>query len=176
MAVSPSPLAQEGGLVHIATLKRPYGIKGWLWVFSHMDDRKDVFNLPWFVRKGVDCIRLTPSKWRKQGAGLVACFSEVPDRTAAERLIGTKIYTYSHYLPALEDDEVYWQDLIGLDVVDLEGILLGQVHSLFETPAHAILQIDGVDEKTHLIPWHDRTIQEVLQDDGRIVVDWNLDY
>ena len=38
-------------MIKIATLKKPYGIKGWLWVFSQTDERASIFQMqPWWMK------------------------------------------------------------------------------------------------------------------------------
>ena len=38
-------------LMKIGQLKKPYGIKGWLWVFSETEDREAIFSYsPWWMK------------------------------------------------------------------------------------------------------------------------------
>lgn len=66
MTTSPNP----DTLIQIATLKKPYGIKGWLWVFSLTDNRSDIFDMPhWYMKTALGFRPLTVSDWREQGQG-----------------------------------------------------------------------------------------------------------
>lgn len=173
------PSADE--LICIATLKKPYGIKGWLWVFSHMQNRSDIFTLsPWYIKTANGFKLLTVREWRVQGSGLVASFAEIDDRNSAETMYGTSIWVHKDSLPTLADDEYYWSDLIGLSVVNEEGECLGVVKNLFETGAHDIMTIapsaDSIDNEERLIPWHKQTIIEVRLAEGRVLVAWGKDY
>ncbi len=172
-------------LVHIATLKKPYGIKGWLWVFSETEERAAIFEMtPWYMKTASGLKPLTVTQWRPQGSGLVASFKEVPDRNTAETMHGTTIWVSKDSFPALTEDEYYWSDLVGLRVINESGEYLGVVKNLFETGAHAIMTVvpsdESVDKEERLIPWHSQTVINVTlataQHNGSIVVAWEKDY
>lgn len=176
-----SDTLSDDELICIATLKKPYGIKGWLWVFSHMQNHSDIFALsPWYLRTATGFKPLTVQQWRVQGSGLVASFEQVPDRNTAETMQGATIWAPKACLPALADDEYYWSDLIGLRVVNEEGEYLGVVKNLFETAAHDMMTVvpkpDSIDNQERLIPWHNKTVVEVQLAQKQIVVAWGKDY
>ncbi len=38
-------------LIKVGELKKPYGIQGWLWLFSYMEDREAIFDIkPWVIK------------------------------------------------------------------------------------------------------------------------------
>lgn len=180
------PSADE--LLCVATLKKPYGIKGWLWVFSHTEERSAIFAMsPWYMKTATGLKPITVREWRTQGSGLVASFAEVPDRNVAETMHGTTIWVAKTSLPDLTDDEYYWSDLVALPVVNEAGECLGVVKNLFETAAHAVMTVvpsaTSIDNQERLIPWHKQTVLAVClagQDEyvpsGQITVAWGKDY
>ena len=178
-------------LIHIATLKKPYGIKGWLWVFSETEEHDAIFKMsPWYMKTAAGFKPLTVTEWRTQGSGLVASFQQVPDRNVAETMHGTTVWVHRDNLPALADDEYYWSDLVGLSVINEAGECLGVVKNLFETGAHPIMTVvpsaDSIDGEERLIPWHTQTVlsvslKGVADHDGAdakgvITVAWEKDY
>lgn len=178
-------MTEQANLVQIATLKKPYGIKGWLWVMSLLEERSDIFELKeWYMKTATGFKPLTVSDWRVQGAGLIASFVQVPDRNVAERMVGTTIWVNQSSLPKASDDEYYWSELIGLKVFNTSDECLGAVHSLFETGAHDILVLrpssESIDDNERLIPWHAQTVLQVVRpsetETGKILVDWERDY
>ena len=67
-------------LMKIAQLKKPYGIKGWLWLFSETDERADIFDMqPWWMKTATGMKPLTVKAWRQQGSGIVAQFEQIPE-------------------------------------------------------------------------------------------------
>lgn len=171
----------EDELMRIATLKKPYGIKGWLWVFSDTEKREDIFAMsPWYMKTAAGFKPLTVKEWRQQGSGLVASFHEIPDRNTAETMNGTSIWVSKDSLPSLEDDEYYWSDLVGLTVLNEQNECLGVVKNLFETGAHAIMTVspspDSIDNEERLIPWHKTVVLDVKLSEQALIVAWEKDY
>ena len=76
----------------------------------------------------------------------------------------------SDALPALETDEFYWSELIGLQVVDINGIEYGRIDQLMETGANDVLLVEG--ESTHLIPYISDVIREIDLTEGVVLVEW----
>lgn len=171
----------QNALMRIATLKKPYGIKGWLWVFSDTEDRSAIFGMsPWYMKTATGFKPLTVTDWRQQGSGLVASFKEIPDRNVAETMNGTTIWVPKDCLPTLADDEYYWSDLIGLKVVNEQQECLGVIKSLFETGANDVMVVvpnaQSIDNEERLIPWHNRVVLNVALDEGVMLVAWEKDY
>ena len=70
-------------------------------------------------------------------------------------------------------------DLIGADVVNIQGENLGKVTGLLETGANDVLQVhstDSLNKKERLIPYVETVIKEIDLASSRIIVDWGSDY
>ena len=180
-SLSKHSLPDSSELVHIATLKKPYGIKGWLWVFSHMQNHADIFDIDeWYMKTAAGLRPLTVTEWRRQGSGLVASFREIVDRNQAETMNGTTVWVYKNSLPSLAENEYYWSDLIGLSVINEQAELLGVVKSLFETGAHDVITVaatrESIDDQERLIPWHRTTVLAIDLDAKIMNVAWECDF
>lgn len=154
-----------------------FGIKGWVKVFSFTDPRENILQYsPWFLRKNNQLREIKLVGGRRQGHLVVAELSGVADRDLAAELIGSEIFILKQQLPAAEDGEYYWADLIGLAVKNQEGIDFGTVDHLLETGANDVLVVrDGDVER--LIPFlQPQTIVKISLDEGLIVVDWDSDF
>ena len=78
-------------------------------------------------------------------------------------------------LAALDTDEYYWADLIGLEVFNEQQDLLGKVVRLMETGANDVLVVEG--KKETLIPFaQPEIIKSVDLAAGKIIADWEADY
>jgi len=77
-------------------------------------------------------------------------------------------------LPQLEENEYYWDDLIGLNVYDLQHNDLGKVIELIETGANDVLVVSG--EKERLIPYIPQVIVKIDLTEKRIEVDWDKEF
>ena len=110
---------------------------------------------------------------------MVASSHEVPDRTAAESLRGARIFVSRASFPTPDADEYYWVDLLGLDVVNREGLPLGQVKDLMATGPQTVLVLafeqDGKPQE-RMIPFVSAYIDQVDLAARRITADWQPDY
>jgi 16S rRNA processing protein RimM len=106
----------------------------------------------------------------------------VADRDAAESLKGATVHIRRSHFPALDNNEFYWVDLVGLKVENLRGEVLGRVSELMDNGAHPILVVQAAAEggdgkpKQWLIPFVEHLVPTVDMAGGRIVADWELDY
>ena len=99
---------------------------------------------------------------RPQGTVVVARFKGVNDRNAAEALNGTGLFVDRSALPAdLEDEEFYHADLVGLDVRDNTGAVIGQVTSVQNFGGGDILEAALVGHGDVLIPFTKAAVPEV---------------
>ena len=153
----------------------PYGVKGWVHFqpFSEMGDAL-ADHAVWQIGHAGKWTDYTLEDLRPQGKSLVAKLAGIEDRDAAGALRGCEIAVPRSSLPPAGPDEYYWSDLIGLQVVNLQGAALGVVDHLLEAGAHDVLVVRG--ERLRMIPFTGGIIGEVDPAAGRIVADWQPDY
>ncbi|MEO8531824.1 MAG: ribosome maturation factor RimM, partial [Deltaproteobacteria bacterium] len=72
-------------------------------------------------------------------------------------------------LPSLPDDEFYYSDLIGLDVLDTGGTLIGKVADVQNHGAGDILEVKGA--KPMLLPFTKAVVPTVDLAARRIIID-----
>lgn len=102
--------------------------------------------------------------------GLGARLSGVATREDAEALKGTTLWAPRSALPSLPDDEFYHADLIGLEVVDTGGTVLGRVRAIFDHGAGDILEVVG-GRDVLLLPFTRAAVPTVDLTARRIVAD-----
>jgi 16S rRNA processing protein RimM len=109
---------------------------------------------------------------RPVAGGLGARLSGVSTKEEADALKGTELYVDRARLPKLSDDEFYYSDLIGLEVRDTGGVLLGQVIAVHDHGAGDILEISGAGRKSALmLPFTRAIVPTVDLGSGRVIVD-----
>jgi len=112
------------------------------------------------------------------GSGLIAQLDGIDDRDQAAQANGIEIGLLRDDLPPPEEDEFYWEDLIGLDAVDPQGQKFGVVSGLLEAGAHDVLVIDTPGRTAAgkplqvLVPFVERHVGEVDLAKKQVVVDW----
>ena len=114
-------------------------------------------------------------KYSATDAILHAKFAGITDRDQAIALRGATVGVLRSQLPKPDENEYYWVDLIGLEVVNQKQQSLGLVDSLMETGASSVLVVKGQD-KQHLIPFVKHYIINVDFNSKQIISDWELDY
>ncbi len=159
-----------------------YGVRGWVKLRSSTRPIENLLDYPrwWLVHQGRE-IETTLIEGRNHGDGLVAQIGDangkpIDDRDVAASLIGAEIHVARDELPEPEEGQYYWFDLIGLAVVNEEGVDLGRVDSLTSNGAQDVLVIKQ-GEVERLIPFvKGPIIKSVSLDEQRIVADWQPDY
>lgn len=104
--------------------------------------------------------------------GLAARLGGVSTKEAADALKGVRLFAPRDRLPGLPDGEFYHADLIGLEVVDTGGVILGLVSAVHNHGAADLLEIQGKGLKDGvLLPFTLAVVPTVDLAAGRVVVD-----
>lgn len=157
-------LAGKIGAVH--------GLKGWMKIHSFTTPLENIIKYqPWFIDglDGYQPIIRTEHRW--QANGLVVHFKGLDSRETTTHLTNKPLYIQRAQLPALKKGDYYWQELVGLQVSNLEGIDFGIVTSMLATGANDVLYIEG--EKIHCVPYLPKqVIKQVDLLNKTMLVDW----
>lgn len=175
-----------------------YGIQGWLKIFSYTDPMEAIVDYnPWYIRaenrKNAPWTAVKLKAGKRHAKTVIAKLEGCNDCDTAMTYIGNEISIKLAQLEDLEGkDEYYWRDLIGLRVINQQGIELGRVKRLMETGANDVLVVTSENEaaeaavekaaaekkhKEHLIPWTmHNAIVAVDIEQGVIEVDWDADF
>ena len=163
----------------IARIGKPHGLHGEVTVQTHTDDpeRRFVagreFDTEAEAGTGVPRV-LTLSSARKHRETWLLGFAEIPDRTGAESLRGTRLFVGTAELDeAADDDEEGWyeHDLVDLAVVDPAGAPLGIVTGLVVGSVQDLLEVRLTDGRDALVPFVQAIVTDVDVEAGRVVVD-----
>jgi 16S rRNA processing protein RimM len=177
-------------LVIVGYVSGAFGLQGWVKIRPYSTTADALLEAPLFWLESAAQTGVAPNlrevkrlSSKIHGEDVVARLDEVPDRTAAEALKGTVVKVSRQAFPALEQDEFYWVDLIGLAVQNLEGEDLGVVRAMMDNGAQSILRVAASDvpeaelmKHERLIPFVDHFVKEVDREAKKIVVDWGSDY
>jgi len=165
-------------IVILGRLADPYGIRGWLKLHPFGDDPLDWDEIPvWWISKDGESWRECGLKGLKvHGNGVVVLLDGIDDRTAAEAMKGVLVGAPRDALPETDEDEFYWADLIGLDVINAADERLGKVVGLLETGANDVLRVVGDDEVERLLPFVAAVVLTVDKEARQIRVEWGSDW
>ena len=125
---------------------------------------------PLFTEDGKTSYKITLT--RPVAGGLGARVTGIKTKEEADALRGVQLYVDRARLPNLPDDEYYHADLIGLEVRDTGGVVLGKVLSVNNHGAGDILEISGPGTKGPLmVPFTLAAVPTVDLMLRRVVVD-----
>ena len=192
--LAPSKLPEDA--IEVGRILDAWGVKGWLKVLPHSTDPEALLSAgTWYLQtpdvkfrpgfslfSGTVALKIEESKIHS--GSVVVKFSGLDDRTAAESLRGTRIFLSRSSFPAASTDEYYWVDLIGLNVVNREGVALGCVRDLMTTGPQSVLCIEYTSTledgsslgAERLIPFVAAYVDKVDMAGKCITVDWQPDY
>jgi len=156
----------------------PYGVKGWIKIHTLTANPESLCDYPvWRLGRNGSWREVRVIASRMQGNTLVAQLQGVDDRDAAAALRGSDVGVLRAELPAADEGEFYWADLIGLKVVNIEQHEFGRVARILQTGANDVLVVAAeAGGGETLIPFLADVIRQVDLKSGRIVVDWGEDY
>ena len=167
------PAATDRDRVILGRINGVFGTRGWLKIYSYTRPRDNILSYPtWALCANHTWQMFDVIAHRRQGAGFIASLNGISEREEAVALVGSEIAVDREALPRIGAGEYYWANLIGLEVFDQRGTILGTVTGLLETGANDVLVVGGAKER--LIPYvKDRYVIEVDVEHGRMVVDWH---
>ena len=158
-------------VICVGAISGSYGVAGEARVKSFCADPYDIENYnPLTTEDGSRSFTLALIRPMKNG--FVARIAEVGTKEQVDALKGTQLFARRDQLPSLPDDEFYHTDLIGLEVYDTGGTLLGRVKSVQNHGAADLLELHGPGLKaTVLLPFTLEAVPTVDLDQGRIIAD-----
>lgn len=196
--MSSSPFAATSlpdDAVELGRIQDAWGVKGWVRIHPHSADTSALLaSSDWYLQppearfaRGFSAfsghVQARVAEIKTHSDGIVARLEGVDDRNSAEALKGVRISVPRSAFPPAADGEFYWVDLIGLDVVNREGVHLGVVRDLMPTGPTSVLvmeyteTVDGVDKTAErMVPFVAAYIDDVDLKARRITADWQTDY
>ena len=187
--------------IEVGGIAAPWGIKGWFKLHPHSASAEALFAArDWYLlpsnrprKKAIPkaglpplaaiapvltgCARVRIREIKTPGDGIVAQIRDLDDRNTIEALQGSRIFIPRSAFPPPKKGEFYWVDLLGMAVVNREGLALGTVQDLLSTGPQTVLVIqDEAAGIERMIPFVDAYIDAVDQPQRRIRVDWQPDF
>ncbi|MFT3741167.1 MAG: ribosome maturation factor RimM [Gammaproteobacteria bacterium] len=164
-------------MIVIGKLGRTHGVQGWLKLHSFTEPLSNVLEYQaYFIRHKADqpwqpfnfvTKQLSPAAFLLKPAGCNTL-------EQAQPYVNAELAVARDQLPALTEQELYWADLEGLRVTNLQGIELGIITQLMATGANDVLVVKG--ERERLLPYISSVIQKVDPAEKTLLVDWDADF
>jgi 16S rRNA processing protein RimM len=191
MLLGLEPVDLPADAIQVGRIADAWGLKGWFKVLPHSADPEALFSSKrWYLQPtergkaafaGTQLMRIREAKVHSDT--IVAVAHEMEDRDIAQALKGSRIFIPRSSFPTPELDSFYWVDLMGLNVINREGLTLGIVKDLLSTGPQTVLviefteSIDGTEKiQERMIPFVSHFVDDVSLAEKRITVDWQPDY
>jgi 16S rRNA processing protein RimM len=102
---------------------------------------------------------------------IVAALTGIQDRNQAEGLKGTELYIAREQLSPAEEEEYYYQDLIGLRAQSASGNLLGVINSVYNFGGGDLIEVklDNTREVV-VLPFTKEAIPKISISEGCLIV------
>lgn len=158
-------------MICVGAIAGAYGVRGEVRVKSYCAVPEDLETYkPLWTEDGSRQFTLAIIRPIKNG--FAARIADIADKEEADALRGVTLFASRDQMPSLPDDEFYHADLMGLEVYDTGGVLLGTVKTVQNHGADDLLelQLAGTSATTFL-PFTKAAVPTVDLGAGRLVAD-----
>ena len=138
-------MTNNNPLICIASCSGAFGVKGEVKIKSFTDVPEDRFAYG-ALRDGDGNVFLSITSHRAVKNGFAVMCAEIETREQAQILSGTKLYVYRADMPAPDEDEFYFEDLIGCEVKTTDGKRMGKIVQVHNFGAGDMLEISGTKD------------------------------
>lgn len=161
----------------VGHLNKAHGTKGEVFIWPLTDHPESTFAPGVDLYLGdangdlsTDAPTLRIEASRAYRRGFLVRFEGVQDRREVEDLLGRYVMRAMEQLEELKEGETFYHDLLGMEVVNIEGERVGEVIEIYELKPADLLEIRG-PEKTFLIPYISEMVRSVSVAENRIILD-----
>ena len=155
----------------LGTIVKPQGVRGEVKLRQETGDPERFYSLEQvFLRRGdaYEPIRVLGA--RVSGMEVFLTLEGVEDREAAEALRDRDVYIDRAHARALEENEVFIADLMGISAVDTAGKTVGTLREVLQNRGTDVLVFD-TPRGSMMAPFLKRLVREVDVAAGRMVLD-----
>ena len=173
---------EKNNLICIASIGKPRGLKGEFFLNSFCSPKENILNYSNFIIQENKIKNFKIEYIKKNNAKFFAKIAGINDVDKIKEVTNLNIYINKKDLPDLDIGEVYWHQLIGLKVIDINSNdILGNVKDLNNFGSNDCLEVepskDSVDSDSRLIPFViNKSIDSIDLEKSIIYVNWMKDF
>jgi 16S rRNA processing protein RimM len=145
-----------------------YGVRGWI----RVEDPEQ--GLAACRKWWIGGAEYQVAETKEHSGTLLAKLTGFGNPEEARKLKGSKVFVQRESLPEPEAGHYYLADLVGLEVVNQQGVVLGEVKRWVFNGAQDVMEVAG--DKTRLIPWIATVVRDVDLAEKRIHIEWQEDW
>ncbi|MEL6372020.1 MAG: ribosome maturation factor RimM [Pseudomonadota bacterium] len=171
MTRKPTPTDQREDEVCLGVIGGAHGVKGAFKVKTYTEDEADIDAYGPLRLQGSDTqLDLRVVRVLKE-ALVLATTPTLTSPEAVRELTGLELYVQRDRLPALDDDDDFYQeDLVGLHAVTSSGAPIGRVKSVQNFGAGDILEVTPKKGSSVFVPFTREMVPEIDIEGGKITL------
>lgn len=162
---------KHASLISLGKIVKVQGLKGEFRVYPHSLDSATLGRqVPIVIAPAAgEPLETHIIRSRQKGSVYILQVQGVTDVDQARRLVGAEVFVDEQWIEPPSEDEFYWYEVIGMDVVTDQGERLGVIESIIATGANDVLQVKN-GKREILLPNIPDVVLEIDRDAGRILV------
>jgi 16S rRNA processing protein RimM len=142
-------------------IAKTHGVQGELTFVLDVDNPEDYDQLTSvFIEINGKLVPFFITHFLLQREKAIVRLEDVNTLDSADKLVGNALYLPLSQLPQLEEDQFYYHDIIGYQVVDAAKGVLGTVANVYELPHQDLIAMTYQDKEV-LIPVTDDIVTKV---------------
>jgi 16S rRNA processing protein RimM len=164
-----SPEQGESVFIMVGKIRRPHGVEGEM-VTDMYSDFPERFQPGKTILVGEDHLPYQVRSSRSTSTGLLISVDGIDTPEQAGELRNRLVYVASDALPALPEGAYYHYQIIGLQVFDENGKIMGILNEVITTGANDVYVVVDEDGKESLFPALESVILSIDIEQKRMVV------
>ena len=156
--------------ITIGVIVNTHGLRGTLKVKSFTDFKDERYKKgnTLYIAFKRDMIPVTVKQYRTVKSLDFIDFNEFTHINQIEKYKGSELMMTSDQKHDLDEDEFYFDELIGMDVVTTE--VVGTVKEVREVPQGELLVVSRQNKKDALIPFRKEFVKEVDKEESKVIL------
>lgn len=158
----------------VGKIVNTHGIKGEVRVQSITDFPEERFApgaIVYAFQDGKEPLELTVKSHRKHKQFDLLSFEGMEDINLVEPLKQADLKVSEEQQAELDDGEYYYHQIIGLDVIDLDGNAIGTIQEIMESGANDVWVIRRPGKKELLIPAIKDVVKDIQIENHKVIID-----
>jgi 16S rRNA processing protein RimM len=157
-------------LVEAGRIVKPCGLKGRMKVLSYLESNDILQSLDEiFIKKETQTELFRIKGVQFSSKIFILELEGIKDPESVKSLVGCDVMIPADKLRELSEDEYYWRDIIGLDVMTEDGHFIGRIETIFPTGGNDVYVCTG-GEREILLPAIADVIRHIDLEQRRMVV------
>tara|TARA_B100001057_G_C22683757_1_gene884844 strand:+ start:66 stop:560 length:495 start_codon:yes stop_codon:yes gene_type:complete len=132
-------------LIVIGKIINTHGIKGWVSIQSYSYPKENIKNYKTFLSLNGLVKKIEILDLRTMPKKIIININKYESISQSETIVGQDIFIDKYDIPTLENNEYYWKDLEGLDVITSKNKYLGKVDFIFNNGANDVIALKDND-------------------------------